>query len=174
MDHITARIRFLASLVQALRGGVVFEVSGDAGPGRIAWAATRFRLARDRRIADSDIELQIQTETRTRSGRTALLPWSFCDWTINGLAELLDNTGGDAVSTVLAPAVPGDPIVDLILQLANGETVRLAGRDYLIDDDAVSADDHGHLIAPNSVHHRADDWICIDLSFAQLAEIPGA
>lgn len=40
-----------------------------------------------------------------------------------------------------------------------------------MDDDSLSIDDRGQLVALNTVHHRADDWITLHLSEKQAQAI---
>ena len=158
---------FLARLTEHLRNGGIFEVAGPS-EGRVIWSATRFRLA------DRDgIELQIQVETQSRTGRTAIAPWTFSDWTAEHLASLYDDLQEDGINSTTLPATatPGDPVLDEVLKLAQEGRAVLAGKIHLMDDDGLSIDDRGQLVALNTVHHRADDWITLHLTEQQIQAI---
>jgi len=156
------RDEFLPRLVSHLRSGAIHEISGPS-TGRVAWSATRLRIARNR---DDEMELQIQIATRLRSGLATASPWGRCGWTIEDLLELRDEAEEkDVVSTGMDAIAPGrDEIVDTVASLVNGGAVHLAGVTYVLDDGTISVMRDGSLVRPDPVLHPADDWIVRNLA----------
>jgi hypothetical protein len=154
------RNAFLPRLVAHLRDGGTHEIAGPC-TGRLAWAATRLRIAPDE---NRRTMLQIQIETRTHAGLVARSGWSRCDWTIDELLSLRDEASTkDAVSTGMDEIECGcDAVVDAISALMDGGVVRLGRTDYVLDDESVSVVENGRLIAPDRARHGANAWIVLD------------